>query len=191
MVGMVHDAMGIPNISPDVGVECLIGDDTWDGPNEDTYRFLKWLQEAECPLYPGCENFTALSFLVQLLHLKVLSGWTDKLFTMLLELLKKSYPEGVKLPSSYYEANKITIELGFTYKTWDACPNNCMLFTNEDENLDTCDVCKASRYKPIASSASTSANDGKKLPAKQVRYFPLKPRLQRLFMSSKTSLLMK
>ncbi|KAK1270365.1 hypothetical protein QJS04_geneDACA024629 [Acorus gramineus] len=71
-------------------------------------EFLKLLQEAECELYPGCEKFTMLSFIVQLLHLKVFSGSTNKSFTMLLELLNEAFPHGTILLKSYYEANKNT-----------------------------------------------------------------------------------
>ncbi|KAK2640532.1 hypothetical protein Ddye_028327 [Dipteronia dyeriana] len=97
----------------------------------------------------------------------------------------------VKLPCSYYEAQKITVNLGFTYKTWDACPKNCMLFINEDENLDAYDICGESGYKDIGGDSNNPQTEGKRIPAKQVRYFPLVPRLQGLFMSFKTSSFMK
>ena len=32
-----------------------------------------------------------------------------------------------------------------SHKTWDACPNNCMLFKDEDEKLDRCSICDTSR----------------------------------------------
>ncbi|KAL0336705.1 UNVERIFIED_CONTAM: hypothetical protein Sradi_4882400 [Sesamum radiatum] len=47
--------------------------------------------------------------------------------------------------------------------------------------LNACDICGTSRYKE---------GDGK-IASKQMRYFPLKPRLQKLFMSSHTSSLMR
>ena len=96
---------------------------------------------------------------------------------MILELLNKAFSEGVKLPKLYYEVNKITSDLGFTYKTWDACPNNCMLFRGNDEILDKCDICGSSRYKQFNGSSDDSS-EGKKIAAKQICYFPLIPRLQ-------------
>ena len=175
MEEMVHEAMGIPNM------------DNMAGPDEETSNFLKLMQDAQIELYPNCRKFTKLSFVVRLLHMKVLCGWTDKSVTMLLELLNEAFPEDVKLPKNYYEANKITSDLGFNYKIWDACPNSCMLFRNDAENLDKCEICSESRYKKF----DNHPNDGKKIPAKQVRYFPLKPRLQRLYMLSKATSLMK
>ncbi|XP_021826603.1 uncharacterized protein LOC110767383, partial [Prunus avium] len=162
-----------------------------EGPNDETRRYLKLLQDAELPLYPGCENFTKLSFIVRLLHMKVVCGWTDKSVTLLLSFLKEAFPNGVELPDSYYEAQKITVELDFTYKTWDACPNNCMLFRDEDEKLEKCDICQESRYEQLEGEYGNIQNLDRKIPAKQARYFPLKRRLQRLFMSSKTASLMK
>ena len=66
-----------------------------------------------------------------------------------------------------------------------------MLFRNEDENLDACDICGKSRYKKVGGDSNNPQTKGKRIPTKQVRYFPLVPRLQRLFMSSKTSSFMK
>ncbi|XP_040362000.1 uncharacterized protein LOC112165422 [Rosa chinensis] len=161
------------------------------GANEPTKKFLKLLEDANLPLYPGSKRHTALSYTVRLLQAKVLHGWTDKSFKTLLEIAKESMPEGVQLPKSYYEAQKLTEDLGFTYETVDACPNSCMLFRNEDINLDECRICKTSRWKDNNGSSNDVAALGKRKAAKQARYFPLKPRLQRLFMSSKTAKLMR
>ena len=100
--------------------------------------------------------------------------------------MNEAFPKDVKLPSSYYEAQKVTEDLGFTYETWDACPNSCMLFQNDHASLDECDVFKSCRWK-----SNDGKRHGKHKTAKHMRYFPLKPRLQRLFMSSKTTKLMR
>lgn len=99
MVGMVHDAFGFSNENYNLGRGNPSEDEQFHGPNEDTKHFLKLLQDAECELYPGCEHFTKLSFIVHLLHLKVLGGWSDTSFTELLELLKKAFPYA-QLPKS-------------------------------------------------------------------------------------------
>ncbi|KAL0366974.1 UNVERIFIED_CONTAM: hypothetical protein Sradi_3587500 [Sesamum radiatum] len=104
-----------------------------------------------------------------MLQLKALCGWTNKSIDLLLELLRDSFPDNVNLPANYYEAQKITNDLAFTYETIDACPNSCMLFRGKDSGLDKCEICNASRYKDTE----------KKTAAKRMRYFPLKPRLQK------------
>jgi len=47
--------------------------------------------------------------------------------------------------------------------------------------LENCKYCNKSRWKEKSTSGK------KKLPVKVLRYFPMKPRLQRLFMSPKTA----
>ncbi|KAJ8638705.1 hypothetical protein MRB53_012972 [Persea americana] len=93
---------------------------------------------------------------------------------MLLQLLHRVLPSGAKLAESYYQARKLTENLGFTYETLDACPNNCMLFRNENAHLDTCIVCQTSRWKENEvgynrqNSSTSVVNRGKRVAAKQI-----------------------
>ncbi|KAL3618470.1 hypothetical protein CASFOL_037552 [Castilleja foliolosa] len=100
--------------------------------------------------------------------------------TELYPLMKSSFPDGETLPDSYYEAKKFLRELGMGYECIHACKYDCALYWKENEKLEACPICQTGRWK---------VNDGvgKKIPHKILRYFPLKPRLQRLFMSEKTS----
>ena len=85
----------------------------FEKPNEDANKFYNLLREADHELYPGCKKFTKLSFIIRLFHMKCLNGWSNKSFTMLLELLKEALPEGETLPSNYYEAKKYFVTLAF------------------------------------------------------------------------------
>ena len=76
-------------------------------------------------------------------------------------------------------------DLGLHYEKIDACENDCMLFWKKDANLERCLTCGESRWKPVEGQPNTKST---KIPRKVVRYFPLKPRLQRLFMSSETTI---
>lgn len=154
--------------------------------DKNAVKFFKLLKDAETELWEGCEEFTRLSFIVELMHLKTISGWSNKSFTELLKILNRAMPKTTKLPGSCKDAYKMTSDLGFSYKTWDACVNHCMLFRNETEKLQKCKICGASRYKEVEGDKSNN----KKIPVKKMWYFPLKPRLQRLYWSSKTSSLM-
>ncbi|KAK8933896.1 hypothetical protein KSP39_PZI015965 [Platanthera zijinensis] len=124
--------------------------------------------------------------MVRLLQGKTMHGWTDVSFTWLLESLIDAFPN-INLPKSYYEAQKITKDLGFSYETLDACPKNCMLFNGNDLSLDECEICGESRYKKYNESSGIIQCTTTKIASKQVRYFPLKLRLKRLFMSSKNA----
>ena len=83
--------------------------------------------------------------MIRLIHIKCLSGWSNKSFTMLLELLMEVLPECDNFPGNFYEAKKILRDLGLDYRKIDACPQNCMLFTKENENADICTICGTSR----------------------------------------------
>ncbi|XP_019248394.1 PREDICTED: uncharacterized protein LOC109227650 [Nicotiana attenuata] len=159
-------------------------------PNIEAKRFYRLLKDFEQPLYQNSKA-SKLSSLIKLLHIKSMGRWSNESFTMLLKMLKDELlPDGANLPKSYYEAKKIIQDLGLSYNKIDACTNNCMLYWKEDSLLDSCKVCGASRWKIDRQSGETRNKKGKKIEAKTLRYFPLKPRLQRLFMSIKTSSLM-
>ncbi|XP_058070934.1 uncharacterized protein LOC131219971 [Magnolia sinica] len=114
---------------------------------------------------------------------------------MLLELLKDALPEGETLPRSFYETKKIIGDLGLKYNKIDACPNDCMLYWKDTVDEQSCGICGASRWKTFEhqsdDDATSSTAKERKIPAKILRHFPLKPRLQRLYMSSKTASSMK
>lgn len=190
MVGMISDALRNQHTGTSVGNDERIPNDPQKGPDEATAAYLKLLDNANTELYPGCKNFTSLSFIVRLLHMKVLHKLSNKTIDKFLAFYHEAFPEALNLPNSYYEAQKITDDLGFTYKTWDVCPRSCMLFRNEHANLDACVVCGESRWKVTITRSKTGKKRGKKRAAKQMRYIPLKSKLQRFFTSSETAKLM-
>ncbi|XP_077237162.1 uncharacterized protein LOC143878814 [Tasmannia lanceolata] len=190
---MLHDLnplfnRAMDNVPSDGGVD--LGNTSTEGPDLNSQRFFKLLEDAEQKLYPG-SKFTKLSFLVRLFHIKCLNGWSNKSFTMLLDLLKEALPDGETLPKSFYETKKIIKDLGLDYNKIDVCPNDCMLYWKEAANEFKCRTCGASRWRTDAvhpdDEPSETSTKGKKIPAKILRHFPLKPRLQRLYMSRKTA----
>ncbi|KAI3458716.1 hypothetical protein Pfo_015379 [Paulownia fortunei] len=138
--------------------------------------YISMFEEAHQELYSGSTNFSAFSFLVKLMHVKVLNGWSNKSFNMLLQLLREVFPKLNAIPTSHYEAKKILRELELGYESIHACKNDCILFWDEHEGKDTCSTCKKPQFK------YDEANN-KTIPQKVLRYFPLKPRLKRLFLS--------
>lgn len=68
-------------------------------PHGEVEKFMRLVKDAKQKLYPSCEKFFKLSFIVKLLHLKILNHWSNKSFTMLLELLKEALPNGERLPN--------------------------------------------------------------------------------------------
>ncbi|XP_028184582.1 uncharacterized protein LOC114371312 [Glycine soja] len=164
---------------PNVGASQPLNEDEIvnDEPREDHNGFYELLNDGSQTLYEG-SKYTKLEFIIKLYHIKVLCGLSDKAMAMILDLLNDAF-EKAKFPPSIYEAKKIINKLGLNYKKIDACPKHCMLYLGDDEkSLDACKHCGTSRWKP---------NKKKKIAAKVLRYFPLQPRLQRLFTCRKTA----
>ncbi|XP_072054334.1 uncharacterized protein [Arachis hypogaea] len=93
--------------------------------NEDLRRITELLKDGNRKLYPGCAKYTKLSFVVELYHIKVLCGATDKTFSMIVDLLNNAFSHA-NLPTSFYEAKKMIKLLGLGYEKIHACPNNCV-----------------------------------------------------------------
>ncbi|XP_010681270.2 uncharacterized protein LOC104896251 [Beta vulgaris subsp. vulgaris] len=154
-----------------------VGEENANGPNEEARKFYKLVEEGKQELYPGCKTFSKLSFLIRLYLFKCLNGISNVAFGDLLELLREAFPMA-QFPKSFDESKNIVRNLGLDYKKIHACPNDCILYRKELEGDNICPKCETSRWK------------SDKIPAKVLRYFPLKPRLQRLYMCSKTAELM-
>ena len=151
------------------------------------------MKDADHELYPGCKNFLKIFFLVHLFYIKYLNGWSGKSFTMLLQLLKDAFSDGTSLPTSCYEAKKLVKELDLGYEKIHSCPNDCMLYQREHADQESCHVCGSSRWvKPKENENEEldelDATQLKQKLAKVLRYFPLVPRLKRIYASSKTVL---
>jgi hypothetical protein len=69
--------------------------------------------------------------------------------------------------------------LGLGYVSIHVCPNNCVLFRKQFAKHDKCSKYDASCWK--------DADGKRKIPEKVLRHFPLIPRLQRMFLSKKSS----
>ncbi|KAI3465227.1 hypothetical protein Pfo_021890 [Paulownia fortunei] len=149
-------------------------------PKWESEKFMRLLRDADKELYPGCENFTKISFIITLMYLKIVSRWSNKSFSMLLEVLKKALPNGEALPCSYYEAEKIIQDLGLDYEKIHACVKDCVLFRKEHEKEEKCRKCSTPRYKLTKVDNDTNGEKKhKKIPQKVLHYFPLKPRKKR------------
>jgi hypothetical protein len=179
-----------------------------DQPNDQAKVFFKLLQEAKKELYPGCEDATKVSFIVELFQLKCMYGISNRGLEGVLFLFSKFLPKGHCVPNTMEKVQRVVRDLGLDYIKIDACENDCVLFWKENKNLDICPTCKASRWK-TEDGADTRGNVGagaerghvddghdgadttnkkrRRVPCKILRYFPLTPRLCRLYMAESTS----
>jgi hypothetical protein len=105
-------------------------DGFFEPPNEYIVAIHKLAQDNSQELYPGCNNYSKLRFLVRLLHIKHVGGWTDRSFDLLVDLLADAVP-GIALPRNFHEAKKVVKSVGVVYTTIHACENDCILFWKE------------------------------------------------------------
>ncbi|XP_071712844.1 uncharacterized protein [Rutidosis leptorrhynchoides] len=154
-------------------------------------KFQQLIVDSEKPLYNGCTKFSKLSAVIKLLNLKSNNYYSDTSFTSLLELLQKMLPKDNELPVSTYHAKKMMCSMGLEIQRIHAFPNDCMLYMDENENLHQCKVCGTSRYKrgkPTEYDTNVTENGP---PAKVLWYFPIIPRLKRLFSNVKDAELLR
>jgi len=91
-------------------------------------------------------------------------------------------PEDNTLPKSYYQAKKILCPMGMEYQKIHACPNDCILYKHEFEEMSKCPRCGVSWYKEKDDEdCSFDENSKKGPPAKVLWYLPIIPWFKRLF----------
>ncbi|GJN29342.1 hypothetical protein PR202_gb17563 [Eleusine coracana subsp. coracana] len=79
-------------------------DGIFETPNKNIAAIHKLAADNSQELYPGCKKYSKLCFLVRLLHIKLLRGWTDRSFNLLVDLLADALPKGSSLPKNFHEA---------------------------------------------------------------------------------------
>ena len=99
----------------------------------------------EKPLFPSCEEFSVLSFLLNLMRVKVTSKWTNTLIDLLLSLLNRAFKD-IKLPKSNSEAKKYLRRLSLGYESIQVCKWDYALFLKENAEMKTCPICGTSRW---------------------------------------------
>ncbi|XP_021843900.2 uncharacterized protein [Spinacia oleracea] len=160
-----------------------------EGPNDEAKQFFKLVEESQEELYPGCKKHSKLSFMIRLFIYKCDVRLPNSSFDLLLEIFKEVLPDASKVLASFNEAKTVLKVLGMDYKKIDACPNDCMLYWEEHAIATCCHVCETPRWKSNGKDPNAQQENGKthKIPRKILRYFPIKKRLQRLFMCEETA----
>jgi hypothetical protein len=106
----------------------------------------------------------------------------DKGFGKLLTMMNKMLPRDNELPTITYEAKKVVCPLGLEVHKIHVCLNECILYRGEEyENLNTCPICSALRYKIRRDDHGDVEGERprKRVPAKVMWYAPIIPRLKR------------
>jgi hypothetical protein len=174
-----------------MGVEAGVVHQEEQGPAQDAKKFCDLLKQIEEPLWSGYTKHSIFSELIGLYNLKCEGGWSNDTFTKLLGFLKDIVPSDAKLPNDAYEAKKFIKDLGLGYEKILTCRSSCMSFLKDNEKLERYTKCDASKWKQTKNEGDDLLQKSKRKPVKVLWWFPLKLRLQRLFMSQKTNSHMK
>ena len=144
-------------------------------------EFTEVYKQSERPLFEGCK-ISQLAAVVALFKLKADNDLTNKAFGDILEFIDTILPEGHLLPTKFTAAKKLLEPFKLGYVKIDACQNDCCLFTKGLKESTHCPKCNESRYKYRTDPDSKDPLQTK-VPKKVLRYFPIKPRLERMFSS--------
>jgi hypothetical protein len=150
-------------------------------PNPSCQRFFDLLKAANEPIYEGCSQ-SKLSILVRMLAARANWHIPQRCVDFFAEIFANLSPSNDNLPKNYYEATRLAYKLGLEYHTIDCCKKGCMLYYKEDAELKECKFCGMLRFKPKRDGIGKY----KDVPESQMFYFPIIPRLQRLYASTKT-----
>ena len=155
------------------GCTRMLKDVLEEAPNPSAQGFYDELEEANEPLWEGCENYTKLQAASELLNWKSEYNVSEAAYDHILPMFKLMLPKGAKLVESFYETKKVLKRVKLPEKKIHACKNHCMIFDGPNSNLTKCRKCGHDRYKPNRLSP---------IPFSVLRYLPIAPRLQRLYL---------
>ncbi|XP_050222508.2 uncharacterized protein LOC126672598 [Mercurialis annua] len=154
-------------------------------PNEEAQKFFDMMSAAEEEIWPGNSRHSPLSASVEILDIKCRHQGSISLIDDTCRLLQELLPENNKMPKFFANIKKLVKGLGLPVEVIECCLHNCMIYWGEDEDLTHCKVCTFPRWKPV--TKSNSAKRRANVPYKKMFYFPLTPRLQRLYASKATA----
>lgn len=169
---MVLDAAG-PNFCQNIE----------EPPNAEAASFFDMLDAADKPLWEKCGKHSQLSAVSRLLTIKSDHNMSVACFDELVKVMKEMLPPDANLPGSFYKCKKVVEALGMPVQKIDVCKNDCMLYYKEHANKRKCITCNEPRYI----EGLELPENKKGTPQKVLRYLPIIPRLQRLYMSRGTA----
>ncbi|XP_021740131.1 uncharacterized protein LOC110706520 [Chenopodium quinoa] len=172
---MIMDALG--NDPPNMGG----GEESHfeeEKPNPQAKKFLNLLEESKRPLYEG-SSMSVLEIASRITSLKCEYNLPHMCVDGFASLMNETIPDNNNMGEAFYEVKKVVNGLELPHEKIHACPKGCMLFWKDDVNLSNCRVCGSERY--------SKTSKGSSVPLKVLIYFPITPRLQRLFATKNIS----
>ncbi|XP_068504318.1 uncharacterized protein [Phaseolus vulgaris] len=181
---MIMDHVG-PSNAHCMQPESVIGSEYMEeNPDLETRNFFNMLAAAQAPLWEGCENHSELSASLEALSLKSDYNMSEGCFNRMVQLMGETMPKDHRMVNNFFQAKKLVEKLGLGCTKIDCCPKGCMLYYREHchKSITNCFICGMERYKTV-----TRRGIEKKIAIKKMWYFPIIPRLRRLYSSMATA----
>jgi ferredoxin-like protein FixX len=118
---------------------------------------------------------TLLAFITQMMAIKSKYFFSNNCYNDLMKLINDILLKSHKMPKDIYQSKKMMSALCLKYEKVDVCPDNCMLFWKEHANEKKCLECGQSRFIEVVTQDSEKVTT--EVTQKQLRYFPITPRL--------------
>ena len=133
----------------------------------------------KCWSLQNVRSTSTLSFVIsQVMALKAQFNLGRECYDAIMTVFGRFLPKGHVMPANLYQSDKILRALKMPYDKIHACEKGCVLFRLDYADLNYCPICKSSRYVVNGMGEKTQT----KMPVNVLQYFPIVPRLQRLFM---------
>ncbi|GJU07079.1 transposon, En/Spm-like, transposase-associated domain protein, partial [Tanacetum coccineum] len=154
---MVMDAM-VPTIFNSASFEpnSNLNPSNEQAPNPSTKGFYDMLAAAYEPLWDGCQNYSKLQIVLELLNWKSENNVSKAAYNRLIPIIKKSLPPSEKLVKNFYETKKSLKTLALPEKKIHAYKNHCMLFYGKKSPGQNIDVF----LRPLIDELITLYNEG-------------------------------
>src|SRR3989337_2348088 len=171
------------------GMEDMVEDfddarDSDDEMEESAKAFNDMLESSKRPLHEHTE-LCQLNAIAQVMALKAQFNLGRECYDAMMKLFGRFLPKGHVMPANLYQSDKILRVLKMPYEKIDACEKGCALFRLEYADLNFRPICKSSRYVVVDNGMGEKSQT--KIPVNVLRYMPIIPRLQRLFMVEETT----
>ena len=158
-------------------------EDMEEVPNPTAQKFYDMLNAVDEKLWYGCTKHSQMSAVARLLHMKSEHHFSERCFDYFTQFLQEVLLEDNKMVDNFYRTKKLVQGLGLPVEKIDCCKNSCVIYWGEDADLTSCKFCNHPRFK----NKRDSGKPNKYVPHKMMYYFPLSPRLQRLYASEATT----
>ncbi|CAH9120194.1 unnamed protein product [Cuscuta europaea] len=125
---------------------------------------------------------TQLSAMTEMLNLKKEMSLSEGATDRISQFINRFFPSNIpnKPILNFKKIKRKLSVLGMSHQSIDCCPKGCMIYWRANSELLKCKFCSTARY-------DISKQTNKRIPLAKMEYFPLTPRLQRLYASATTS----